>query len=114
MCAAATTVFDSEFPDPASDPAAMGSAASVSSLADEKRILWMCAGAMMLASADRTVFSLASLAIATDLGFGMSALGLLQAGPGRAPARSSARPLAVPYSPLPRTSCLFSSTASRV
>jgi ACS family sodium-dependent inorganic phosphate cotransporter len=82
VCAAAANVDASVFPDPASDPAAMGSAASVSSLADEKRILWMCAGAMLLASADRTIFSLASLAISTDLGFGMSALGLLQVGPG--------------------------------
>ena len=46
--------------------------------ADTRRVLVVVALAMLLASADRTIFSLASLAIADDLNLTMSAVGLLQ------------------------------------
>ena len=58
--------------------AAPASATSMPSEADSRKIVLLCAVAMLLASADRTIFSLASLAIAEDLGLGMSTLGLLQ------------------------------------
>jgi len=45
---------------------------------DAQRIIFVCAFAMLLASADRTIFSLASLAIANDLDLTMATVGILQ------------------------------------
>ena len=45
---------------------------------DAKRVVLLCAVTMLLASADRTIFSLGSLAIARDLSLSMSTVGLLQ------------------------------------
>jgi hypothetical protein len=61
-----------------SSSAAASSSSSSVSQADSRKIVFLCAVAMLLASADRTIFSLASMAIAEDLGLGMSSLGLLQ------------------------------------
>ena len=45
---------------------------------DAQRVVLVCALAMLLASADRTIFSLASLAIASDLSLSMTTVGVLQ------------------------------------
>ena len=45
---------------------------------DARRVVLLCAVTMLLASADRTIFSLGSLAIARDLSLSMSTVGLLQ------------------------------------
>ena len=45
---------------------------------DAQRVVSVCALAMLLASADRTIFSLASLAIASDLSLSMTTVGVLQ------------------------------------
>ena len=45
---------------------------------DAQRVVLVCALAMLLASADRTIFSLASLAIASDLNLSMTTVGILQ------------------------------------
>ena len=43
-----------------------------------QRVVLVCAFAMLLASADRTIFSLAALAIAADLNLNMTTVGVLQ------------------------------------
>ena len=45
---------------------------------DSQRVVRVCAFAMLLASADRTIFSLAALAIASDLNLPMTTVGSLQ------------------------------------
>ena len=68
---------------PAPDDSSFSSSSSSSSSsslsqADSRKIVFLCAVAMLLASADRTIFSLASMAIAEDLSLGMNTLGWLQ------------------------------------
>jgi len=59
-------------------PAVASRSSAVATSSESKRIVLLCAIAMLLASADRTIFSLGSLAIAADLSLNMHALGLLQ------------------------------------
>lgn len=63
-------------PDEMNDAAPIKSTARLSP--DARRVVLLCAVTMLLASADRTIFSLGSLAIARDLSLSMSTVGLLQ------------------------------------